>query len=128
MACFIVPMAEAIVTSVVQKVVEKREGKKTENAGLSWSRRLGWLNTMLWGGVILLALEHIWHGEVTAWPPFLTALKNPAEVAPMLHEMATVGTAMAVTVTAVWAIMVTTVELVNRAINRAKMVIVREAE
>ncbi|PKM99088.1 MAG: hypothetical protein CVU78_08105 [Elusimicrobia bacterium HGW-Elusimicrobia-2] len=128
MACFIVPMAEAIVTSVAQKVVKKREGKKTENAGLSWSRRLGWLNTMLWGGVILLALEHIWHGEVTPWPPFLTALKNPSEVAPMLHEMATVGTAMSVTVTSIWAIMVTAVELVNRAINGAKMAIVREAE
>ncbi len=121
-------MAEAIVTSVAQKVVKKREGKKTENAGLSWSRRLGWLNTMLWGGVILLALEHIWHGEVTPWPPFLTALKNPSEVAPMLHEMATVGTAMSVTVTSIWAIMVTAVELVNRAINGAKMAIVREAE
>jgi len=27
MACFLVPAGEAIVTTVVQKVVEKREGK-----------------------------------------------------------------------------------------------------
>jgi hypothetical protein len=110
MACFIVPVGEAIVTTVVQKLVEKREGKtggeKTAKNGLSWSRKLSWLNKMLWGGSILLALEHIWHGEVVPWPPFLTAMQNPGDVAPMLHEIATVGVAMAVTVTAVWGIMV----------------------
>jgi hypothetical protein len=110
MACFLVPVGEAIVTTVVQKVVEKREGKtgreKTAKNRLSWSRKLSWLNKMLWGGSILLALEHVWHGEVVPWPPFLTAMENPGDVAPMLHEIATVGVAMAVTVTAVWGIMV----------------------
>ena len=110
MACFLVPMAEAIGISVAQKVVEKREKKvgeeKAEKGGLSWSRRLSWLNKLLWGGVILLAIEHIWHGEVVPWPPFLTAMKNPAEIPAMLHEMATIGVAMAVVVTVVWAIMV----------------------
>jgi len=119
-------MAEAIVTSVAQKVVEKREGKKAENAGLSWSRKLSWLNKMLWGGVILLTLEHIWHGEIIPWPPFLTAMKNPADVAPMVHEVATIGVAMAVTVTAVWAVMVMTAELMTKAIRNAKMRLVEE--
>ncbi|PKH47146.1 hypothetical protein KKB3_00150, partial [Dehalococcoides mccartyi] len=49
---------------------------------------------------------HVWHGEVVPWWPFLTAMENPADIAPMLHEMATVGGAMAVTVTVVWVIMV----------------------
>jgi hypothetical protein len=115
MACFLVPAGEAIVTTVVQKVVENREkkvgGERTKKTGSSWSRRLSWLNKMLWGGTILLALEHVWHGEVVPWPPFLTAMENPAEVAPMLHEMATIGVAMAVFVTIVWAIMVMVVEL-----------------
>ena len=110
MACFLVPMGEAIVTTVVQKVVEKREkkvdGEKTIKTGVRWSRRLSWLNKLLWGGTILLALEHVWHGEVVPWPPFLTAMENPADVAPMLHEMTTIGVTMAIVVTVVWVIMI----------------------
>ncbi len=124
MACFLVPVGEAIVTTVVQKVVENREtktgGEKAGNTGLTWSRRLGWLNKMLWGGSILLAFEHIWHGEIVPWPPFLTAMENPAEVAPMLHEMATFGVAMAVCVTAVWGIMIMVAELKARAMPAVK--------
>lgn len=119
MACFLVPAGGAIVTTVVQKVVEKRErkagGEKAKKTGLTWSRRLSWLNKMLWGGTILLALEHIWHGEVVPWPPFLTAMETPSEVAPMLHEMATFGVAMAITVTAVWGIMILVAELKAKA-------------
>jgi hypothetical protein len=119
MACFLVPAGEAIVTTVVQKVVENREkkagGERTKKPGLSWSRRLSWLNKMLWGGVILLCLEHIWHGEVVPWPPFLTAMETPSEVGPMLHEMATFGVAMAIAVTVVWGIMILVMELKSRA-------------
>jgi hypothetical protein len=109
MACFTVPLAEAIVTTIVQKVVEtneKKTGAAKIDTGLRWSQRLGWLNKMLWGGVILLALEHVWHGEVVPWPPFLTAMNNPADIAPMLHEIATVGVGMAICVTVVWAVIV----------------------
>jgi hypothetical protein len=124
MACFIVPVGEAIVTTVVQKVVAKREKKtgveSSGHTGLKWSRRLSWLNKMLWGGSILLALEHVWHGEFVPWPPFLTAMNNPANIAPMLHEMATVGVAMAVAVTAVWGIMILVVELKSKAMPEAK--------
>lgn len=109
MACFLVPMGEAIVTTVVQKVVERNEKKsgavKDDTGRILWSRKLGWLNNMLWGGCLLLALEHMWHGEIIPWPPFLTAMQNPADIAPMLHEMATIGTGMAVFVTAVWIVM-----------------------
>jgi len=96
MACFLVPGSEAVVTTVIQKVVGKERAEK-------W--RLKWLNSLLWGGVILLAIEHIWHGEVVPWPPFLTAMKNPADTAAMLHEMATNGVAMAVVVTITWLVM-----------------------
>jgi hypothetical protein len=71
---------------------------------------LGWLNKLLWGGTILLALEHVWHGEVVPWPPFLTARENPADVAPMLHEIATIGVGMAGVVTVIWVIIVFIVE------------------
>lgn len=45
MACFIVPGGEAIITTVVQKIVEKREKKagveQTGNIGIKWSRKIG---------------------------------------------------------------------------------------
>lgn len=107
MACFLVPTAEAIVVTAVTAKTPADEAKSIEQAeGISWSRKLGWLKNMLWGGALLLLLEHIWHGEVVPWPPFLTAMANPADTAEMLHEMATVGVGMAVLVTAVWAVMV----------------------
>ena len=123
MACFLAPVSEAIVMTVVQKALEKR-ARKTLPAGSErtdsvWAQRLGWLNTMLWGGSVLLAFEHLWHGEIVPWPPFLTAMENPTDVGPMLHEIATVGTAMAVMVTLVWALMVLVVELRGRSISRA---------
>ena len=67
-----------------------------------FSRKLKWLTNLLWGGSALLAFEHIWHGEVVPWVPFLTAAANPADAAEMLHEMATVGVSMAALVTLVW--------------------------
>ena len=57
---------------------------------------------MLWGGSALLAFEHVWHGEIVPWFPFLTAAGDPANTSEMLHEMATAGVSMAVLVTAVW--------------------------
>jgi polyferredoxin len=123
MACFLVPAGEAIVTTVVQKVVQKREksgGERAKKTGLTWSRRLSWLNKMLWGGVILLCLEHIWHGEVVPWPPFLTAMSTPSEVGPMLHEMAVFGGSMAAAITVIWGIMILVVELRSRAAPKVK--------
>lgn len=114
MACFLVSGAEAIVVTAVRSKVKKREiekgiidesGKQIADPathGYSWTRKLGWLMKMLWGGVVLLLIEHVWHGEVVPWPPFLTAMGDPTATAEMLFEMATVGVAMAVLVTVVW--------------------------
>ncbi len=97
MACFIAPAAEAVVTTIVKKTTDKKE---THNPFI---KRLNWLNNMLWGGSALLAFEHVWHGEVVPWFPFLTNAATPASTAEMLHEMATSGVGMALLVTAVWA-------------------------
>ncbi len=113
MACFIVPTAEAIVTTVVKKKTEK-SGKEIRNPFL---KKIGWLNNMLWGGSALLAFEHIWHGEVTPWFPFLTNAANPAEAVQMLFEMATSGVAMAAIVTGVWMGMV----LVTNALEKRSL-------
>lgn len=115
MACFIVPVTEAVVVSIVTKVIESEEHKATSLCGKRnqytidilekkepFSKKLKWLSNMLWGGSALLAFEHVWHGEVTLWFPFLTAASNPADAVAMLHEIATTGVAMAGLVTLVW--------------------------
>jgi hypothetical protein len=126
MACFVAPATVAVVTTIVRKVVEKREGTDAaqhtahSSAKVSgkWTQRLGWLNTMLWGGALLLALEHVWHGELVPWPPFLTAMQSPDQVGPMLHEIATYGTAMTAAVLVVWGLMVALDEVRSKASRR----------
>ena len=114
MACVIVPAAEAVVTTIATKVIESKEKKsgitethdESKETGtiekIPFSRKLKWLNNLLWGGSVLLIFEHIWHGEIVPWFPFLTAASNPADTSEMLHEMATTGVTMALLVTAVW--------------------------
>lgn len=124
MACFIVPATEAIVTTIAAKVLEKKETTPAANDSTpetahktSFSRKLKWLRNLLWGGSVLLAFEHVWHGEVVPWFPFLTAAGDPADAAEMLHEMATVGVCMAVLVTAVWAVMLGVSALIEKRAN-----------
>ena len=120
MACFLVPATEAVIVTVATQILIARENKllpkfKREDgatlesdaeAKVPFSKKLRWLSNLLWGGSFLLAFEHVWHGEVVPMFPFLTAASNPADAASMLHEMSTVGVAMAVLVTAVWVAMV----------------------
>lgn len=117
MACFIVPAVEAVAVTAAYIAAKKHEQKivapklsqgneiEEKDVKLTWSKRLSWLMALLWGGVLLLAFEHFWHGEVVPFPPFLSAMSSPEDTAEMLHEMATVGVSMAVTVTAFWGVM-----------------------
>lgn len=124
MACFTVPVAEAIVTTIVAKAVKSKEEKQhinlnganteiKESGKTPFSKKLGWLNKMLWLGSFLLAFEHLWHGEVIPTFPFLTAVKT-GEVSEMLGEMATAGVMMAVLVTLVWAGIVAVVTVMEK--------------
>jgi hypothetical protein len=61
---------------------------------------------MIWGGVIMLAVEHISHGEIVPFPPFLTAMQTPTEIPVMLQEMAIVGGTMTISILCLWLIMV----------------------
>ena len=69
---------------------------------------------MLWGGAVLLCFEHLWHGEVVPYPPFLTAAADPGDTAEMLHEMSTVGVCMALLITAVWVGMVIVTGIIEK--------------
>ena len=93
MACFIAPAAVAIVTTGLRKKISAKY-------------HLEWLNTMLWGGVIMLIVDHIISGEVVLYPPFLTAMQKPADIPAMLREIATVGGAMTMAIFMAWSIMV----------------------
>lgn len=113
MACFLVPAGEAVVTTIITKIVKAKEEKEKsasdslnmtmdKQVKIPFSHKLKWLNNMLWGGSALLAFEHVWHGEIVPWFPFLTAAENPIARSEMLQEMSTVGVAMAILVSAVW--------------------------
>ena len=114
MACVLVPAAEAVVVTALYAAAKKREKKiefkgdvktdtvKEKSSRVSFSRKLSWLVGLLWGGVLLLVFEHIWHGEIQPFPPCLTAMMSPDDTREMLYEMATVGVSMAALVTAVW--------------------------
>ncbi|MCR4897160.1 MAG: hypothetical protein K5891_10335 [Lachnospiraceae bacterium] len=111
MGCFLVPTTEAVIVTIAEHVAEKkalssgnREEalKEVQAPKVPFTRKLSWLRNMLWGGSGLLAFEHVWHGEVVPWFPFLTAASDPADAAEMLHEMSTVGVTMAALVTVVW--------------------------
>ncbi len=121
MGCFLVPMSQAIVTTIVQKVVKNKEQKSgvehIEITGITWSRKLGWLNKMLWSGAALLVLEHIWHGEMTLQPPFFTALSSPVNVAPFIYEIATEGIAVSLALTLIWGIIVLIAENKTRGVS-----------
>lgn len=128
MACFIVPAAEAVITTVAEKVIKSKEKKEEVKVSLSegsvakktkipFSTKLGWLNKLLWGGSALLAFEHIWHGEVVPFFPFLTAVKS-GETAEMLAEMGSAGVLMAVIVTAAWAGMLAVSSVIEKRAQR----------
>jgi hypothetical protein len=120
MACFLITVAGAIVTTAAERMAESKEHGELAHKNvihemdadpgasprIPLSRKLKWLSNLLWGGSFLLAFEHVWHGEVVPWFPFLTAAANPNDTAAMFHEIVTVGVSMLVFVTLVWGGMV----------------------
>ena len=111
MACFTVPLATAVAVTAAKSVLPESAHKNPFVA------RIGWLGKMMFGGSFLLAIEHVYHGEIVFTPPFLTAVQN-GETAGMLQEMATRGVAMAVLLGAAWAVMVSVSALRERASRR----------
>jgi len=88
MACLIAPAAAAIATGVIKNKIPSRYHPD-------------WLIAMLWGGAVVLIVDHLASGELVPYPPFLTA--GPEKILP---EIFTVGLPMVIAVVVVWAIMV----------------------
>ncbi len=129
MACFLVPTAQAVITTIAAKVLKSKEKEETvkiyladgsveEATKIPFSAKLGWLNKLLWGGSALLAFEHLWHGEIVPFFPFLTAVKS-GETAEMLAEMRSAGVMMSVLITAVWVGMLAVASVIEKRALRA---------
>lgn len=100
MACFVVPLLEAAAVSAFRKI----NAKKIDNPDASaLMRHVPALEKMLWGGSLMLVVDHIINGELTWAFPFFTALSQEGGLQVVLREMLTVGVPMAAALTAAWA-------------------------
>jgi len=81
MSCFIAPLVQAVATSACKKALAKHSGDSVLIA------KLPTLEKMLWGGSLVLIVDHLAHGELFTFN---------------LHELLTVGIPMSLVVTAVW--------------------------
>jgi hypothetical protein len=88
MACFLAPTTAAIVTTVIRKKIP---------AGY----HINWLLMMLWGGVLMLLVDHVISGELVPYPPFLTA-----GIDKIVPEVIAVGIPMTIIVFAAWIVMI----------------------
>ncbi|MGC8913119.1 MAG: hypothetical protein ACP5JR_01940 [Thermoplasmata archaeon] len=94
MACFLVPTGVAIVITLIAVFGRNRFSNV-------WKNRILMLDLMLWGGALMLAVEHYAHQEIVPYFPFLT--RGMDEVLP---EMAMVGIPMTLIIFAAWGILV----------------------
>lgn len=114
MACFTISAVGALGVAVARHIVkhhEKKlaiEGKEqpVEKFGsdIKWSKKLAYLELTLGSGSVVLAAEHMIHGEVVPFPPFITAMSSPEDMAEMFHELGTVGVAMFAILVVAWGI------------------------
>lgn len=105
MACFTACVAEALIAYGIKKTVEHKE--KADGIcmdGSQLSAKISKLVKLLLGGSFLLLIEHVWHGEIVPFYPFLTAMSNPEDTREMLYEIITVGGCMDLFITAIWAL------------------------
>lgn len=94
MACFIAPLAEAIVVTIIRKA--------NKQPSTVLGRQLPALEKMLWGGTLMLIVDHVINGELTWKFPFFTALNELEGAQVMLREILVVGVPMAAVLTVAW--------------------------
>lgn len=86
-------MAQAVATTIIRKTSPKAA-----------DHHVGDLEKMLWGGTVMLIVDHIINGELMWAFPFFTALAKEGGSAVFLRELLTVGVPMSLAITAVWAV------------------------
>ena len=136
MACFTVSAAVAIGVGVARHIVKRHENAKEAptvdtrfGKEIKWSKKLAYLELMLFAGAFVLAGEHILHGEVVPYPPFLTAAgEGPEAVSEMLTEMGTVGVVMVALIALAWGIGVVVADYIKYRRSHKKELTVEEAK
>lgn len=88
MACLIVPAVAAVITTTVRKRIPAEY-------------HVDWLLLMLWGGTLMLIVDHVLNGEIVPYFPFFTASYKT-----ILLEILRIGIPMAVVILCFWAAMV----------------------
>lgn len=111
MACFIVPLAQAVATTLYRRNLERKNslapvGERVPDLSGGKGASLQRLELMLWGGSAMLIVDHIISGELMPVFPFFSALLVEGGALTMLREMLTVGVPMSLLVTGIWALTV----------------------
>ena len=101
MCCFLVPLAQAVATSIYRR--NNRNAINSAEATLL-KRNIPALEKMLWGGSVMLIVDHIINGELTWKYPFFTALTDAGGASVFLRELLAVGVPMSLAITAIWGI------------------------
>lgn len=108
MACFITPLITGILISLIRRLVRNNRLQELEL-----------LEYMLVGGSIVLAAEHVLSGEISPYPPFLTAFSSRESFQFLIREVALIGASMSAAVLTIW----TTLTVIMR--NSAGRLLVR---
>lgn len=93
MACFLAPAAAGMVAAAFRKKIPGRF-------------HIEWFIMLVMGGSAGLFVEHVASGEIVPYPPFLSAMSNPADFAVMISEILSVGVPMLLACIATWSILV----------------------
>lgn len=99
MACFAAPATAAIITTAVKRKVPKKYHPE-------------WLLSILWGGVLMLIVEHVAHQEVVPYFPFFTSGWSE-----MWPEILRVGLPMTLIIFIIWGAMITGIALAAKKIT-----------
>ena len=86
-------MAQAVATTIIRKTSPKAA-----------KYYVGDLEKMLWGGTVMLVVDHIINGELSWAFPFFTALAKEGGSDVFLRELLTVGVPMSLALTAAWGV------------------------
>jgi len=72
---------------------------------------------MLWGGVLMLIVDHLRSGELVPYPPFLTA-----GVEKIVPEVFQVGVPMTIVVFVAWMAMLVVAAKANKPVSKGKTI------
>lgn len=93
-------MAQAVATTIYRKVNENHNAGSGTSAFLK--SKVKDLEKMLWGGTLMLVVDHIINGELIWRFPFFTALTEVDGPAIFLKELLTVGLPMSLVLTSLY--------------------------